>query len=132
MCIHDLYILSVSTLLFYYVHVHVHVLGKRDAYGSLAFKSCIHVHVHWDHGVKAMDGGSSSDPSQQSAQRCGLNNEVRVATFSLRGLTAPWKRHSLQRDLKRYRVDVCAVQETKIVKQFVHQGNLVSPHIRHC
>ena len=88
----------------------------RDVTASLLKIICIHF---LDHGVTAMDGGFSSDPPQQSAQRFGLNNEFRVATFNVRGLTAPWKRHSLERDLNRYRVDVCAVQETKFLKQIV-------------
>ena len=37
-----------------------------------------------------------------------------LATFNVRGLTKPRKQHQLIRDVTRHRIDVCAIQETKV------------------
>lgn len=39
-----------------------------------------------------------------------------VATFNVRGLADPTKRNSLSKDIKNYNVDICCLQETKIVE----------------
>ena len=37
-----------------------------------------------------------------------------LATFSVRGLTKPHKQHQMVRDVIRYRINVCVIQETKV------------------
>ena len=39
---------------------------------------------------------------------------VSVATFNVRSINDPWKRESLAKDILRYGIDICCVQETKI------------------
>ena len=45
-----------------------------------------------------------------------MKNSVQfsVGTFNVRGLTDETKKEQLARDVSRYDVDVCALQETKI------------------
>ena len=37
-----------------------------------------------------------------------------LATFNVRGLTKPHKQQDLIRDVTRYKINVCAIQETKV------------------
>lgn len=50
---------------------------------------------------------------QLPAQRSPLH-ALKVATLNVRGLAAEYKKMALCRDLTRYAVDICALQETKI------------------
>ena len=72
-----------------------------------------------------------------------------ISTFNVRGLSKQYKQEQLSRDLKRYKVDVCAMQETKVkyesdtkINGFrlifletknVHYGNgfMISPELFH-
>ena len=45
------------------------------------------------------------------------HSKLTIATFNVRRLTAKTEREALERDLIRYHVDVCAVQEMKISDQ---------------
>ena len=42
------------------------------------------------------------------------NREIRIATWNVRGLTDSEKKENLGKDCSRYRLDVTAIQETKI------------------
>ena len=39
---------------------------------------------------------------------------TRIATFNVHGLTAAEKKIDLARDINKYRIDICCLQETKV------------------
>ena len=44
------------------------------------------------------------------------NNNIKIATFNVRGMNEKDKKQRLRDDMKRYNVDICCLQETKIGK----------------
>ena len=44
------------------------------------------------------------------------NKTINIATFNVRGLTMKSKQERLISDIKKYKIDVCCLQETKIAK----------------
>ena len=50
--------------------------------------------------------------------RCNKQDLFSVATFNVRGLTNHVKQETLSRDIKKYKSDICCLQETKITEHF--------------
>ena len=40
-----------------------------------------------------------------------------LGTFNVRGLTKVYKQQQLSRDINKYKVDICCLQETKVTEQ---------------
>ncbi len=48
-------------------------------------------------------------------------SEFNFATFNVRGLTTKIKKEALERDLAKFKIDLCALQETKSTKELDEQ-----------
>ncbi len=65
----------------------------------------------------------------ESPSNKSTDKRTKIASFNVRGLTDPNKQHHLTKDLARYKIDICCLQETK-VSELSDTNNMARPTTR--